>query len=144
MINANELRIGNWIGFKYTHKGNEIIRHVRVIEIEEDMIINQDGGVRLSLILSGDNAIPIPLTPEILQKAGFKWNKGKKNLELFIRDRQDENIFITVHLSTPFDRTDCVYLYCQDGEPVARTEYLHQLQNIYFALTGSELTLTLQ
>ena len=74
---------------------------------------------------------PVPLTPEILEKCGFEW---------------DAIIHRWKHT--------CGYRIIQDNlgfknglgdgsfkQP--RLEFLHQLQNLYFALTGEELPIDL-
>ena len=57
---------------------------------------------------------PIPLTEEWLLKFGFIWDGDIKILKGYLNDYVDGN-----------------------GE--ARLKYVHQLQNLYFALTGEEL-----
>lgn len=69
---------------------------------------------------------PIPLTPEWLERLGFiddlPWAKGNFRVD-------SENRFHVV------DGTGYSVI-------VARNiEYVHQLQNLYFALTGEELTI---
>jgi hypothetical protein len=77
--------------------------------------------------LAGKIAIdctPIPLTPEILLKSGFEaFDDGWYILESFTWNIYDKLI-----------RWNSFQLKCQ---------YLHQLQNLYFALTGEELEISL-
>ena len=105
MIAANELMIGNWYidyysGGKYLKiKGGE----------DMDNLNNEDE--------------PIPITPEILEKAELKWD-----FEIsFNNDEYDVCI-----------ETDEGKLYV-----VATFKYLHQLQNLYYCLTGEELEIEL-
>lgn len=64
---------------------------------------------------------PIPLTPEILEKCDFdEWG--------FQIVRKDGYISIQANQ----------YIMDEENE-IATCEYLHQLQNLYFALTGEEL-----
>lgn len=74
---------------------------------------------------------PIPLTPEILEKCGFgNGNSEKANVDLWnkywIGDFELDN-----------------NKECFDYEGKVSIKYLHQLQNLYFALTGEELKITL-
>jgi hypothetical protein len=89
---------------------------------------------------------PIPLTEEWLLKFGFRFFKSKKgfnNYTLWI-----DNEF---HLSFPdfFGDPSCLAYRYKEDHPLAHKrhsvpivlnmEYVHQLQNLYFALTGTEL-----
>lgn len=93
---------------------------------------------------NGGRKTPIPLTPEILETAGFHKNAG---------------IWAEYHLSTcgsggieiTFSNNGEVFCavgsllrcdYSCDRQIDAEIKYLHQLQNLYFALTNTELTLT--
>jgi hypothetical protein len=75
---------------------------------------------------------PIPLTPEILVKAGFVSPINRP--EVFIKNRIQ--IF-----------RECVYLVEEDTIKAhfipIRLQHLHQLQNLYFAFTGEELNIEL-
>ena len=124
-MKANELRIGNWIEWA----GNNI----RVTEICE--FIDADAG-RQGLNIDGawlDDCSPIPLTPEILEKVGFEKVDnfyfhpliGDYSMEAY----DDEFIFAC---------DDCFY-----NVNLKHVKYLHQLQNLYFALTGYELNIDL-
>ena len=62
--------------------------------------------------------IPIPLTEEWLLKFGFKWNGFEWEIE---------NLFIKADFSMTL------------GSFKVKLESVHQLQNLYFALTGKEL-----
>ena len=73
---------------------------------------------------------PIPLTKEWLLKFGFNANRYNDEFELY-----------------PL-MFDCEYTdhgewnISYDGHPLStEVKYVHQLQNLYFALTGEELTL---
>ena len=120
MIKTNELRIGNW----YEHDGKYY---------------------QVKSIMNGESypyVKPIPLTPEILEKAGF--TKGK-SIGLTLDIRFDETPFYSAYLWFEF-LAGSVYLYTlDDGHNIelANFIYLHQLQNLYFALTGEELEINL-
>jgi hypothetical protein len=79
----------------------------------------------------GEEVKPIPLTEEWLFKFGFKfdghcsWWKNKL-IELTIDTGEDE-------YSVFNDNGDYITL--------KGIKYVHQLQNLYFALTGEELTI---
>lgn len=114
MINATELRICNYANIE----GHEVIVDGRVIC---DLWMGRFA-----------SAEPIPITEEWLIKLGYKKNidedecpylyavKGKTSL--FER----ENGYYNFHIEDVLD----------EGINI---KYVHQLQNIYFALTGKEL-----
>ena len=86
----------------------------------------------------------IPLTPEILEKAGFRilddagnWKSPEWNIWCSL-----ETHFMIGELNGEyayyFSAEDDFYSYYSP-----KIIYLHQLQNLYFALTGQELTIKL-
>lgn len=70
---------------------------------------------------------PIPLTEEWLLKFRFKfWDKtGMFNYH--------------IHFRIGFVIFDGEWWLCIDGNRLTIIKYVHQLQNLYFALTGEEL-----
>jgi len=70
---------------------------------------------------------PIPLTEEWLLKFGFEIKQGRFGNEYFGK----------INLYTASDKK---IVFCYDGY-LKGIKYVHQLQNLYFALTGNELTL---
>jgi hypothetical protein len=79
---------------------------------------------------------PIPLTEDILLKCGFKLRDDK-----FFGKRIKKYTYLEVNITGK--RT---IIYSEDGArfvDISYTNYLHQLQNLYFALTGEELKIEL-
>jgi hypothetical protein len=144
-MKANELRIGNYVCVTEKHP----------LKVK---IINDSDGIMSTV---SDNSIfittasllaykPIPLTEEWLLKFGFK-----KNIE----DEWDESL--TVDVDNPvflynwtYNISDVFSFYSDFCYSETKTElcfefestgvnikYIHQLQNIYHALTGEELTI---
>ena len=114
MIAINELRFNNWVldGF-----GNP----VQILDIISE---GNTSGYKLATLS------PIPLSPEILEKAGFRYDG-------YVWDT-DKVVF--------GDYKDGVH-YCNGfsiGNKGIKIEFVHQLQNLYFALTGQELTINLK
>jgi hypothetical protein len=127
-MKAAELRIGNWIN---TIEGSA---QVREITDYERLAVGAD-----KRVVDLQTAGPIPLTEEILLKAGFEryYNEyhhtnqfTRKDFKLILRSEKYEGY-------TPCSHGE--YLYSK-GE---RLKYLHQLQNLYYALTGQELEINL-
>ena len=122
MIEANELRIGNWINDIFDIK-NPVVRQIELDDFTA--IANyQRSGVK-PLFLK-----PILLTPQVLEKCGFKRDWHGYALD---------NIY-----SLSFSVTkNGEFLACFGDKTVGViVKHLHQLQNLYFALTGEELTYT--
>lgn len=120
MIKANELRVGNWVLF----------------DIEE--VYEQITPRRLGFI-SQENGKghchpfkPIPLTEEILLKCGFM--KHSTNPFWFIK----KQICISLVGSIELISWD-MQIFKID----LKVENLHQIQNLYFALTCKELNIEL-
>lgn len=128
MIKATELRIGNLVQSKDG-------RLTTVNELKDDLVDCEWSGAHYI------EPFPVSLTPEILKKCGFKGMPVGKY--------QDDGNW---HLKAP----DCVVAYDDrwQSDNAGRVSYngctiwcpilyLHQLQNLYFALTGEELTVDL-
>lgn len=133
MIQSNELRIGNWV--------TELIKN-RIVSIDgiepnkEFVWVNYLNGFGQYKV--GINDIEnIHLTPEILEKCGFE--KEQNKIDIYTRGRL--RLWIGA-------RGSCLcYLVEEDtttGHYIPKqVSYLHQLQNIYFSLTGEELDVKL-
>ena len=131
-MKANELRLGNLLQDKLTKS------FLIVTDLSENAITTKDIDRTNYPLNKWRVAEPIPLTPEILVKAGFAVaftsdpqspNASKKyTLGLFKIHQPDED--------APF-----LYFFSEDYD--VRLKYLHQLQNLYFSLTGEELNISL-
>jgi hypothetical protein len=129
MIDAKELRVGNCV--------MDGAGRIMVVENIQDRSINRliDGdGVSGSYSLEGLQ--PMPLTPEILEKCGF-------DIPAFIRDISD-GFFLTTDKMLGFRlqlEKDYKHIgYVCESLKLNHIAYLHQLQNLYYALTGTEIT----
>ena len=141
-MNANELRIGNYVNAPFYDK--PIIVH-SVCSINEDIFNRTTGEIPIHSLS------PIPLTVEILLKCGFEIEfEGMDmyiplpigdSLELHI-DSITEYDFINASITKGKKKggipgKDYQYFY------LSECEHLHQLQNLYFALTNTELKIEL-
>ena len=111
-MKANELRIGNWIQFRHTETPVRITLGDFVREYNDEHLEDYE---------------PIPLTEEWLVRFGYV---KSKELNYFW---EDNNLTIWF-ADSGFYIESCI------GK--LRIKHVHQLQNLYFALTGEELTLT--
>ena len=130
-MTAVELRIGNLVDL-----GNRI---AKVIEINHLACVVVDLEETQDTIEDYDRTKPIPLTEEWLLKFGFELEHEFTNAY---------KLYTTKH---PYDCSNITYsinekmLRFSNGENKGSTliphiKYVHQLQNLYFALTGEELT----
>lgn len=85
------------------------------------------------LTCSYENLRPVPLTPEILEKCGAVKVEGEWQFKVAICALW---ISFRFHASHCYSEIGGIYLGGQ-------IKYVHQLQNLYFALTGTELEVKL-
>jgi hypothetical protein len=128
MIDPKELRIGNFI-----FDNDDRTTIITAIFEDGDYFdsISQITRTELSL----QDARPIALSPAILHKFGFNMLKGRNG-----------NEFYSIHTGYIEFQWECFgegVLIALDMETInlGNCMYLHQLQNLYFALTGKELTI---
>ena len=132
MINANELRLGNYI----LHKGGVRILPVKCSYAHFELL--SKGQVK--------DMFPIPLKPDVLEKCGFTENK-KYYQAPEVRE-------FVLALPVKGSNTNEIKAYINKTETYARAtvneliitnniHHLHQLQNLYYALVASELDITL-
>lgn len=129
---ASELRIGNYITDIWAHKNS----YFQVKQIGEKHLwygLNSSDSFKAL----NDNIRPIPITEDWLVKFGFK-----------IADEVNGGYLISINYDWQKE-----YLYCskrgtiglwndekkQDFIIMNKCEFIHQFQNLYFALTGNEL-----
>ena len=131
MIQANELRIGNWI----TADENKIASKVFLSGLLKVDTILFDGVGHSKFDCAEypfEKLHPIPLTPEILEKCGF----------------------IEIDGQIPMWHKDNFWMYW-NGENLSANfghieqldvdvKFIHQLQNLYWCLCGKELEIKLQ
>lgn len=144
MIDAKELRIGNWVIDRYTLSGDE--RFTQVVSLYH---WKGNGSINAS---TDKDYYPIPLTTEILENIGLKHGKtGKKKDDSFVEFWDIKTPFIHKHSFGSFYFS--IVRWWQDNKPLEFTfshheirvdcKYVHQLQNLVYALTGKELEITL-
>jgi len=129
MIQANELRIGNLL----ERDGNII----EVVRISKENVINYETAKEKTGMHTNSGRVnPIPLTEELLLKCGFEVDDSDEDNKWL--NLRYGNIVFCSDESTNFER---VYLRIYNTDIIL--ESLHQLQNIFFALTNQELKIIL-
>ena len=94
-IKISELSIGDWVRDK-----NGIIAKVRAIENWSDgYVLNVQTVSGTICTLTATGALPIPLTPEILEKNGFR---KLDRFNEYVIGEWDSNPFIAVRLAEKF------------------------------------------
>lgn len=134
MIESSELRIGN---FFLDENGN--IQKLHCINVLHDLVYypnetpQKQHGVLYRVVTYMD-ANPIPLTEEWLERFEFETDK----ITFWKEYTGEDNAIFYVHIG--FYKSGFYYL--PDSSIKIRgikIEFVHQLQNLYFALTGKEL-----
>lgn len=123
MIKPNELRIGNLILYKEFGEGDGVVGRIKAGDFGR-------------LKFHDDEYFPIPLTPEWLErfalvKNGNQWDGPEMHTDT------STSYFIIQEGKKPgtFELFGSEWTL---GKPF---QYVHQLQNLYFALTDEELTI---
>jgi len=131
---AKELRIGNLVDL-----GNRI---AKIIEIGHLSCVVADLEETQDTIEDYERIKPIPLTEEWLYKFGFAdIDKHDHDYNTYTDSNHD------YYLQSDVRRKDGKYTILDNSFDDLRDftmidiSYVHQLQNMYFALTGEELTL---
>ncbi len=134
-MNSLELRLGNFIRFS----DDGTIFEVGSIELNGFTVKNENETTWIESV----EFQPIPLTEEWLLKFGFEKTEGMhiNSYKLVINIiSPDEKIYLILSSHNYYwigqsYKTDSVDV------GLGKLDYVHQLQNLYFALTGKELTI---
>lgn len=110
-MKASELRIGNY----YNHNGE-------IKKVTPNIILELFENERVWIE-------PIPITEEWLLNFGFSEKLGNWELPNF-----------RFHINKPMNFDG--FIFCEGYSVITdKIQFIHQLQNLYFALTGEELIL---
>lgn len=145
-VKPNELRIGNWV---YGRKDGKKQSYIRVTSIDDYGINREDESGYYGETYANydgyfndawyDHAMiePIQLTSELLIKCGFE-----KDIVSFWEYWTKKHTMVLVEwtFKISLDGDECRWI---DGNTNVPIYYLHQLQNIWYALTYTELTIEL-
>jgi hypothetical protein len=125
MMQANELRIGNYVNADLYNDKYILIESI--CSKNEDVFNSESGEIPLISLN------PIALTEDILLKCGFEYSTMGiyKKSNLYLIKWSDENAEFNV--------------FGANGIKLIKVEIksIHQLQNLYFALTNKELEINL-
>src|SRR5690606_20187688 len=146
-----ELRIGNYINGIYEteiDRGNGIIEDVERSEVVKVAGLDGAGLSEYSIWIEDgynkeyDSFEPIPLTEEWLLKFGFKKDtKGSVSIQFNygVNPITKDYMMQLIWLKTipDYELEECPFY--KNGH--FKIKHVHQLQNLYFSLTGEELKL---
>ena len=130
-MEAKELRIGNFT-YKMLQSGNgriivSNITSTDLLRIEEERIFYYE---------------PIPITEEWLLKFGFQKTEYDYKIQIQ-KDNKGGNTDYWIYVDSGIDnQTNKFIIQILSKENcwfTSKNEYVHQLQNLYFSLTGEEL-----
>jgi hypothetical protein len=119
-MKSNELRIGNWITWKSTGK----IEMVEKVDVYGLHVCVNDVNI--------EDALPIPLTEEWLIRFGFEADHNDYFFEC-----EEHGVELEASWSSRNQKTGESYGW--HISEYKHVKHIHQLQNLYFALTGEEL-----
>lgn len=134
-MKAQDIRIGNYIADIWTPNGL-----FKVTELRKDKIFYGN-----CFKAKYDDIRPIPLTEEILLKAGGK-RFDEDKIILMLNDPSTHLVLMKVGTHW-FPQIEQTGEFASEGVNVVFLnfiDYLHQLQNLYFALTGEEIKIELE
>ena len=124
-MKANELRIGNFVYFNHSDYDKTIPRKINYTKNPNEIGLECIFQNRIEY----NNIEPIPLTKEWLERFGFETTAWDCN---------------TTHRLMIGKNDYCIVIssngFCEVGDAIVMNmDYVHQIQNLYFGLTGNEL-----
>lgn len=125
MIDVKEIRIGSIL-----RTCDDISVVDSIIKSGEDFLLHFTP-FSAAIVANVNDCDGVELTPEILEKCGIN-----KDLPDLYDSYSDSNIII-------HKEKDGYAVFATEWTIGENFKYLHQLQNLYYALTNTELTITL-
>lgn len=145
MITATELRLLNWI---YPNDENNTPWQIRGGILNNKVHFGFAEDMSKNKFISSDftpapieEVRPIPLTTEILLKSGFVFNKQFQRYEVEVSD----GVECVKQERLEDDPGSSLYFFYMIGfrSTYIKLEWLHQLQNVHYYISGFELSITL-
>jgi len=145
MIRATELRIGNIVGMNLSKYPNNWFV---ILEVADSNIKTTDDWWtpfkrgRETSFYQPEDMEGIPITEEWLLKLGFKkWDSGDNCYIKKYHAQGELIVFNWLTLAAQASDVKEGEYYFMFHNLIHIIKYVHQLQNLYFALTGNELEL---
>lgn len=143
MINPRELRIGNWVQNSFKMMGHVIEFNQKTVKVKMSYSTSKIVMMTTGIGLDVD---PIPLTHEMLLKCGFikvdeSYKFGVYDTNFVLKpDWREQPCFHFGIESTDAPNPDDDFKVFNFAHEI---KYVHQLQNIMFAVTGEELIMSI-
>jgi hypothetical protein len=142
-MKANEMRIGNWVLIPRSLEGviiPSVEKQVKGIGIFGGIDFTEASYLE-NHIIPAVHCVGIPLTEEWLKKFGFRTSENSTMeplvLSMNIKGANKNEIFCLCDSKKKWWACATTNGYWSSNN----VEYIHQLQNLYFVLTGEELTI---
>lgn len=126
-MKAQELRIGNFCAWGYLDKTIYPERLGTIWNITNKSVLVKTKTHKHTVGI--DRVMPIPLTEEWLLKFGL----------IKVKNIDEDSIWMFNDINFTYETERCLVIL--DRYIISVCKYVHQLQNLYFALTGEELTI---
>ena len=124
-MKSNELRVGNYI------QNDSGIKCLASIHCDNTIrTFNEEKSDTIGCFFLS-HFEPIPLTKEWIDACGFKYNSYRH----FFEHKSNRIIEYDSY------KKKFIFYLVEYGDWFMPIEYVHELQNLYFALTGEELTI---
>ena len=130
MIKENDLRLNNLVMVNY--KTDLLSKVTWIQEGSINVIFDRQPDLVNGIACSVNDLIPIPVTEKILLSCGFKKRKSCFGYWIY------EIMFHHTVFSVEDVDFGLCYFYIGNTH-VTQTRYVHELQNLYFSITGEEL-----
>jgi len=137
MIKATDLMIGNYVNEYilgdvcvneiYENSVSVLAKHMDINKVVSD----------IAYTISCSNLIGIPLTPDVLERLGFKYDEFNILKHHILKCRWITEKITGDKIDVCFLRFDSII---KPPMPCTDIYHVHQLQNLYKALTGKDLT----
>lgn len=132
-LNPKDLRIGNFVNYKYFNPHPENTEYCFTKVVIRGVY---ESSIRISFpkqkhIEKVSKVYGIPLSEEVLLKCGFFYDIDSDTFKV-------SNCTLQIDINGLEIPEAIVF-----GEVLIHMKYLHQLQNLYYALTGEELEVAL-
>ena len=137
MIKEKDLRLNNLVMVNY--KTDLLSKVTWIQEGSINVIFDRQPDLINGIVCSVNDLIPIKLTEEWLLKAGFNY-KNYHPTTIGSTNVFGSGLYISQMISNGFSlvfQTDKKNFYFEFSDRYIN--YVHELQNLYFSLTGSEL-----
>lgn len=134
MIKPQELRVGNHVDCV---KNGDVKRDCIVLSIGPDSVALRYKSGKIGAMLT--SLQPIVVSQDFIIKAGFESNQDEHEEEWF---HKDEDLFgmkeDVLHPDWSDEKPKWTHIW-DNAFTASPVDSVHQLQNLYFAMTGTEL-----